>query len=209
METSIRPVPRTPLPQAVAREVRERLQRDLDRVSDDVRPLVELIAQRLFSPDFDANALRRHCSPSRRTLKRFREQLGTTPWAYINEQRMAAAERLLASTDLEVWQVAEAVGCRRRSFSVRFKKAKGKSPREVRAATGRRRATPSKPPAATQRLDGRPTALSSPIPAPRTPAITLTVVEPVPAGSPVKRLTLYFYDPSTVSFVNCRDLSKW
>ncbi|HEX9734074.1 MAG TPA: AraC family transcriptional regulator [Thermoanaerobaculia bacterium] len=208
-ETSIRPTPRTPLPEAVAREVREQLQRDLDRVSDDVRPLVELIAQRLFSPDFDANVLKRRCAPSRRTLKRFREQLGATPWVYVTERRMAAAERLLATTDLEVWQVAEAVGSRRRTFSVRFKRVRGRSPREVRAAAGRGRASPSEPRAATQRLDGRASVPRKAPSPPPTSGITLTVVEPAGAGSPVRRRTLYFYDASRASFVSCRDLLKW
>jgi len=208
-ETSIRPAPRTPLPEAVAGEIREQLQRDLDRVSDDVRPLVEFIAQRLFSPDLDANLLRRHCAPGRRTLKRFREQLGATPWAYVNARRMAAAELLLASTDLKVWQVAEAVGCRRKDFAALFKRVRGRSPGQVQAAAdGRERVARPEPRAATQRLDGRPSARGE-APSPRTTAITLTVVEPAPAGSPVRRLTMYFYDPGTASFVNARDLSKW
>lgn len=210
METSIRPAPAPPFPEAVAGEIREQLQRDLDLASDDVRPLVEFIARHLFSPDLDANLLRRHCTPSRRTLKRFRERLGATPWAYVTARRMAAAECLLASTDLKVWQVADAVGCRRKDFAAQFRRARGKSPRQVQAAAGsRERAVRSAPRAATQRLDGRPSEpRETPIPRSRT-AITLTVVEPAPAGSPVRRLTMYFYDPSTASFVNARDLSKW
>ena len=209
-QTSVRPVPRTPLPETVAREVREWFQRDLDRVSEDVRPLVELVARRLFSPDLDANYLRRHCSPSRRTLKRFREQLGLTLRAYVDARRMAAAERLLAVTDMKVWQVAEAVGCRRKDFAAQLKKVTGRSPREVQtAASGRERTSGHEPRAANQRLDGRASVPRKAPSPPPTSGITLTVVEPAPAGSPVRRRTLYFYDASRASFVSCRDLLKW
>jgi len=204
-QTSVRPVPRTPLPETVAREVREWFQRDLDRVSEDVRPLVELVARRLFSPDLDANYLRRHCSPSRRTLKRFREQLGLTLRAYVDARRMAAAERLLAVTDMKVWQVAEAVGCRRKDFASQLKKVTGRSPREVQAAAdGRERASPREPRAATQRLDGRPSVPREAPSPPSTSSIMLTVVELAGTGSQARR-TLYFYDASRASFVSCRD----
>lgn len=205
MKSSIRPIFGTALPGAVARETRERLQADLSRVSDDVRPLVVVIAERLFEHELDANLVRRLCSPSRLTLKRFREQLGWTLWAYITERRMAAAERLLATTDLKVWQVAEAVGCLRKDFAAQFKRARGRSPREVRQAAGSHRTVP---PAAKQRLDGRSATAQHP-PGFRRTSITLTVVEPAPEEGAGTSVTVYFYNPETTKFVNARDLSDW
>ena len=179
------PEPNTELDAVLLKPTRERIRRDLERVSDDVRPLVELIDGRLFDPDLDVNLLLRTCKPGRATLRRFREQLGLTPWAYITDLRMEAAELLLRATGMKVWQVAAAVGSKR-GFSARFKKCRGRSPEEAQRDFQAPEA---------QRLEAHP----QPAPAEATPepAVTLTVIEPAPAGvSPSWKVhTVYHYRP--------------
>ncbi|MEU4542333.1 AraC family transcriptional regulator [Nonomuraea dietziae] len=73
---------------------------------------------------------------SRTTLaKRFTEQVGEPPLAYLTSWRMALAEQLLADTTLTVASIARRVGYADAfSFSTAFKRAHGVSPTGYRSA---------------------------------------------------------------------------
>lgn len=59
----------------------------------------------------DVNALARRAAMSPRTLaRRFREETGTTPHAWITAHRLRRAEELLEASDLSVEQIAATVG---------------------------------------------------------------------------------------------------
>ncbi len=116
--------------------IRRRIERDLDRVTDDVRPLVEFICGRVYDPDLNVDLLKRSCPASRRILRRFRQQLGRRPKAYISHWRLRAARRLIVKTEAKIWQIAEKVGHAPRGFSERFRKWSGLSPLEMRRAAG-------------------------------------------------------------------------
>jgi AraC-like DNA-binding protein len=63
----------------------------------------------------------------------FKESVGTSPHAYLMQQRLERAERLLAETDVSVCQVALDSGFRDQShFSSSFRRHFGMSPRSFR-----------------------------------------------------------------------------
>lgn len=65
----------------------------------------------------------------------FRQETGLSPYAWLLAERIAAAMRLLAETDLPMAQVARAVGFGTAAhFSTRFRRATGASPQQWRAA---------------------------------------------------------------------------
>ena len=73
-------------------------------------PLLTWLEQNL-SRDLPITVIARRAAMSTRTLnRRFREQVGTTPAAWIAHARVRRAQRLLESTDLPVEQVATEVG---------------------------------------------------------------------------------------------------
>jgi transcriptional regulator GlxA family with amidase domain len=74
--------------------------------------LTEWIAGHLTA-DLSLSALARHAAMSTRTLcRRFHEQVGETPAAWIARARVARAQHLLETTDRSVDDVAMAVGFR-------------------------------------------------------------------------------------------------
>jgi AraC-like DNA-binding protein len=61
----------------------------------------------------------------------FQQKLGTTPQAFCLQQRIGRAQALLAEGQLNIGQVADAVGYQHQSsFAVAFREAVGESPRE-------------------------------------------------------------------------------
>ena len=67
--------------------------------------------------------------------KRFTEVIGEPPLTYLTEWRMAEAEELLADPARSVAQVATSVGYSDAfGFSAAFKRSRGSSPTEFRAA---------------------------------------------------------------------------
>lgn len=78
-------------------------------------------------------ARRAHLSPSR-FAHLFAEQVGTSPMAYLEQQRMAQARMYLELTDQPISEVARLVGYRDPLyFSTRFRRVVGASPRRHRA----------------------------------------------------------------------------
>ncbi len=67
----------------------------------------------------------------------FRTSVGRTYTDYLNDLRVGAAQRLLASSDLTIAGIAAAVGFRSlANFNRRFRERSGCTPREFRARAG-------------------------------------------------------------------------
>ncbi|MEO0586865.1 MAG: AraC family transcriptional regulator [Planctomycetota bacterium] len=64
--------------------------------------------------------------------RRFRARFGTTVVAYVQAQRMAAAERMLRETTMPLKVIATAVGLDAQQFNKAVRRALGASPSEVR-----------------------------------------------------------------------------
>ncbi|GAT70460.1 araC family transcriptional regulator [Planomonospora sphaerica] len=85
--------------------------------------------------------LARHALMSPRTFaRRFREVTGTTPHAWLRDQRLDRAEELLETTDLPIQEIADRVGFRSDGvLRDHFVKRHGVPPRDYRRVFGRRR----------------------------------------------------------------------
>ncbi|HUR02617.1 MAG TPA: helix-turn-helix domain-containing protein [Nonomuraea sp.] len=83
--------------------------------------------------------LARHALMSTRTFaRRFREATGTTPHAWLLDQRLNRAEELLETTNLSIQKIAQLVGFRSDSvLRDHFIKRHGVSPRDYRRAFSR------------------------------------------------------------------------
>jgi transcriptional regulator GlxA family with amidase domain len=81
----------------------------------------------------DSMAAAAHVSP--RTLSRhFREQLGTTPSSWLNDQRVRRAQELLEKSNNTIADIAAAVGFESAStLRAQFHRLVGTSPRSYRA----------------------------------------------------------------------------
>ena len=78
--------------------------------ADTLSPVLAWIAEHL-DEDLSVEALARRAVMSPRTFaRRFREETGTTPHAWVTHQRVLAAEQLLESSDASIEQIAAQVG---------------------------------------------------------------------------------------------------
>ncbi|MEV0696157.1 helix-turn-helix domain-containing protein [Streptomyces sp. NPDC050388] len=93
-----------------------------------------------LSARYDLAALAREFHVSTRTmLRRFGDEAGETPLAYLQTARARRATHLLETTDRTVARIAADVGYRDPgSFSGIFARHTGRSPREYRAVFRRR-----------------------------------------------------------------------
>jgi transcriptional regulator GlxA family with amidase domain len=81
-----------------------------DCSAETLGPLLTWIIQNL-DEELDVDSLARHSAMSPRTFaRRFREETGTTPHAWVTSQRVQRAEELLERTDRTVEQIASDVG---------------------------------------------------------------------------------------------------
>ena len=63
--------------------------------------------------------------------KIFRKKMGVSFNSYIDQMRIAESKKLLLSSDMKVYAIAEKVGCRNVNyFHIKFKKYAGKNPAE-------------------------------------------------------------------------------
>lgn len=70
---------------------------------------------------------------NRRTLERgFRKFLGTTPGEYVREIKINHAKKLLAETDLRMWEVAKACRMTQEHFTTFFREEAGMTPSAYR-----------------------------------------------------------------------------
>lgn len=81
-----------------------------DAADRSLAPVLEWVLKRLSSP-LTVSAVARQAAVSTATLhRRFQQEIGTTPWAWITGQRVALALRLLESQGLPVKAVAHRSG---------------------------------------------------------------------------------------------------
>jgi tetratricopeptide (TPR) repeat protein len=110
-----------------AAPTRDRLVRDLDRVSERVKPIVRAIDRNLFSPSFQVSTLlpklgiRDHSA----VIWFSKEFEGVGPWAYACDCRLEIGGRLLKQTSLKVFRIAIATCYSPHNFSRAFKKWSG------------------------------------------------------------------------------------
>ena len=91
------------------------------------------IYESIDSPPAVAELARECCLSESRFLHLFREVSGKSVTAFIASIRIERAKELLASTDLSVREIAEAVGYEDQNYFSRcFRKAEGCSPRDFR-----------------------------------------------------------------------------
>lgn len=96
-------------------------------------PLLTWIVEHLDEP-LTVDVLARHSAMSPRTFaRRFREETGTTPHAWVTRQRVLAAEALLESTTRSVDQIAADVGfANAANLRHHFTRIRGLSPQRYR-----------------------------------------------------------------------------
>ena len=96
-------------------------------------PLLTWITEHLDEP-MTVESLARQSAMSARTFaRRFREETGTTPHAWITSQRVTRAEELLETTNRSVDQVADDVGfVNAATLRHHFTRARGVSPQRYR-----------------------------------------------------------------------------
>ncbi|MFI6510569.1 GlxA family transcriptional regulator [Streptosporangium sp. NPDC050855] len=103
-------------------------------------PLAEVLlwARSRLQQPMSIGDLAGHALMSPRTFaRRFREATGTTPYAWLREQRLDRAEELLKTTDLPIRTIAEQAGFRSESlFRGHFTRRHGVPPRDYRRAFG-------------------------------------------------------------------------
>jgi transcriptional regulator GlxA family with amidase domain len=116
---------------------------DPDGSSDLAGALLWAVAH-LHEP-LDVGTLARRAHLSRRTLdRRFRDELGTSPLAWVLHQRVLEAQRLLESTDLTVDAVAGRAGFSSgMALRPHFRRVVGVSPQDYRRTFRRAVRTPS------------------------------------------------------------------
>ncbi|NLG21920.1 MAG: helix-turn-helix domain-containing protein [Actinomycetales bacterium] len=109
--------------------------------ADTLGPLLTWIVENL-AEDLSVEALARRQLMSPRTFaRRFREETGTTPHAWVTAQRVAAAEELLESTDRPVEWIAGQVGFgNSATLRQHFTRARGVGPQRYRRIFARHEA---------------------------------------------------------------------
>ena len=89
-----------------------------------------------FREDLTLDVLSQRCGMSKYYLVHsFKKATGTTPISYLNQRRVQEAEKLLATTELTVAQIAQRAGfSSQNGFSQSFRRLKGLSPTGYREA---------------------------------------------------------------------------
>lgn len=128
------------------REKQERIAAALARFQDEHRPEVaplppemgRILADihgHLFDPALNVNAVKARCGiRDNNVSSRFRQALGIGIREYIEDLRLAAADRLLNDGDLQVYLVAMAIGYdHEETFCRAFRRRFGRTPSQERA----------------------------------------------------------------------------
>ncbi len=163
------PAPEELLERAAAPSLR-RIELDLERVPEKLRPVLGIIRQNLFQPRLTVGQIKRALGVRANDLTtRFRAATGATIGRYLEDRRLECACRLLVDTRLDVETVALLVGYRdketfaralRRRYGVRppvYREYRGKLSREAAAA-----ARPGRAPAPPRHLAGMAAAPGAP-----------------------------------------------
>ncbi len=94
-----------------ASESVERIQLDRRKAPQRLKPLLAYIEENLFNPTLDVNQLKRSCGVRDNSVPiQFHSAVGRPPHGYIEDRRLETACRLLADTNLKIWQISELLG---------------------------------------------------------------------------------------------------
>lgn len=105
--------------------------------SEALAPVLDWVLGNLDQPH-DVAALARRAGMSPRTFaRRFRDETGATPHAWVIGQRVRRAEELLETTDASVEQIAAQVGFDAAALRLHFGRARGVSPQQYRRTFAR------------------------------------------------------------------------
>ncbi len=117
-----------------AAETRQRIRTDVKKTPQRISMLLVQIEESLYDPNLDYQQVRRVCNVrDNNTATLFHKTVGLPPAAYIRECRMQTAARLIAETQIQIWQIAEMVGYTTiQVFGRAFKRWSGRSPRLYR-----------------------------------------------------------------------------
>lgn len=118
---------------AVRRQARQRIDDDRQRYPEDLGPVFEILAARLFEPGFYAKA----AVPDQTARRRFRLAVGLTPRAYRDRQLLEAALELVRETTLTVRDIAAGLGFDDPElFTKWFRRRTGEAPTTLRPTAG-------------------------------------------------------------------------
>ncbi len=94
----------------------------------------KLILEKLSNPELSLVELAKQLGFSSNYLSMLiKKELGKSFQEYVTEQRIQMAKRLLLSTDMKIYEIAEAVGIEDMNyFSYRFKSIVGVTPKKFR-----------------------------------------------------------------------------
>jgi AraC-like DNA-binding protein len=143
-----------------AADARLRLRRDARPFAADaeVTRIFERLEELLFDPRLDVAYLLSASGASREARDRFCDRFGSLK-AYVDELRVAVAERLLRETDERIADVGRRVGYQVvRTFNRTFTRLRGTSPRELRREEDPEAARTTTESAATESAAPRPAA---------------------------------------------------
>ncbi len=101
---------------------------------DQVRRALDLLRDHLREPELTVAALARKLGVHRTTLnRRFREEMGVSPGAYLDSLRRQRALRLLRNTEMSLKEVAEHSGLANQSYFCKLiRQATGVTPKQYR-----------------------------------------------------------------------------
>ncbi len=125
---------------SAAGESLERIQLDRAKAPQRIKPLLAYIEEHLFDPTLDVNHLKRACGVRDNSVPiQFHSAVGRPPHGYIEDRRLETACRLLATTDLKIWQISELLGYSSiQVFSRAFSRWSGQRPTLYRKKSRRR-----------------------------------------------------------------------
>ena len=96
---------------SAAIESLERIRLDRARAPQRLKPLLAYIEDNLFDSTLDVNQLKRSCGVRDNSVPiQFHSAVGRPPHGYIEDRRLETACRLLADTNLKIWQISELLG---------------------------------------------------------------------------------------------------
>ncbi|MEL7058729.1 MAG: tetratricopeptide repeat protein [Acidobacteriota bacterium] len=120
--------------ESAASESLERIRRDQVKAPQRLKPLLAYIEEHLFDPSLDVNQLKRNCGVRDNSVPiQFHSAVGRPPHGYIEDRRLETACKLLAESNLKIWQISELLGYSSiQVFSRAFSRWSGQRPTAYR-----------------------------------------------------------------------------
>lgn len=112
----------------------QRIRSDQEHASKRLLPLLLYIEEHLFHPSLNVNRLKQACRIRDNSIAiQFHREIGQSPKAYISSRRLETAARLIITTHLKIWEIAERVGYSNLGvFSKAFNRWAGQRPNAYR-----------------------------------------------------------------------------